>query len=417
MKPTGFRTIHRLPVAVAAGLGLILTAAGCDGRTPQSEPAATADVVPSVPTPVAQPPAPVATAVTPTVQSSGTAERRPVLAGGPVPTGFVAWSVTFVSDRQAYVLGDAPCHRPPCTSVVRTLDGGRSWRGVPAPRAPLPPPAPAPATTAPSRETVRQIRFATGLDGYAYGGGLWTTHDGARTWRRVSGLNAVLDLEIDGRTAYAVVGLCAGLGRCRSGLLASPVSADRFRPVTGLEPRPVGGLDATVSTGAGLAVFSFDRARYIHSRTAAWTRMTEPCQPLGGAVVAPASGATLTAYCAEGAAGSVYLTIRQSTDLGQHWTTVPGSAVRLPNGLTAVTAGGATTLAAAAAVPDLGGGLAVSRDRGRTWSTVRTPLRSIGWRYVGARSATALVALVDPPAPTLWTSDTAGRTWTIHPIR
>ena len=268
-----------------------------------------------------------------------------------------------------------------------------------------------------SRDTVRQIRFATGQDGYAYGGGLWTTHDGARTWRRVGGLDTVLDLEIDGRTAYAVVGHCVGLGGCRSGLLTSPVSADRFRPVPGLEPRPVGGLDGAVSTGAGLTVFSFDGARYVHRRTGGWTRMTEPCQPLGGAVVAPASGATLTAYCAEGAAGSVYLTIRQSTDLGRHWTTVPGAALRLPNGLTAVTAGTATVLAAAAAVPDLGGGLAVSRDGGRTWSVVPTPSKSIGWRYVGARSATALVALVDPPAPTVWTSDTAGRSWTVHPIR
>jgi len=145
--------------------------------------------------------------------------------------------------------------------------------------------------------------------------------------------------------------------------------------------------------------------------------MAEPCRPLGGSVVAPASGATLTAYCAEGAAGSVYLTIRQSTDLGRHWITVPGTGLRLPNGLTALTAGSATTLAAAAALPDLGGGLAVSRDGGRTWSTVPTPGEHIGWRYVAARSATALVALVDPPATTLWTSDTAGRAWTVRPIR
>ena len=415
MKPTGSRMFHHLPVAVVAGLGLLLAAAGCDGRTPQPEPAAIAAVVPPGPTPVAHSPAPAATAVTATVQSSGAAERRPVPAGGPVPTGFVARSVSFVSDREAYVLGDAPCHRPPCTSVVRTLDGGRSWRGVPAPRAPLP--APGPTATAQSRDTVSQIRFATGQYGYAYGGGLWTTHDGARTWHQVRGLDTVLDLEIDGGTAYAVVGHCAGLGRCRSGLLASPVFADRFRPVTGLEPRPVGGLDGVVSTGAGLTVFSFGGARYIHRRAAGWTRMTEPCHPLGGPVVAPASGSALTAYCAEGAAGSVYLTIRQSTDLGRHWTTVRGAALRLPDGLTAVTAGSATTLAAAAAAPDLGGGLAVSRDRGRTWSAVPTPSKSIGWRYVAARSATALVALVDPPAATLWTSDTAGRTWTVQPIR
>jgi hypothetical protein len=200
-------------------------------------------------------------------------------------------------------------------------------------------------------------------------------------------------------------------------LLASPVSADTFRPVTGLVPRPVGGLDGAVSTGGGTTVFTLDHARYVHRGASGWTRIAEPCRPLGGSVVAPASGSTLTAYCAEGAAGSVYLTIRHSTDLGLHWTTVPGPVLRLPNGLIALTAGSATTLAAAATNPDLGGGLSVSRDGGRTWSAVPTPRKSIGWRYVGARSATALVALVDPPAPTLWTSDTAGRTWTVHRIR
>jgi hypothetical protein len=415
MKPTGFRTRHRLPVAAAAGLGLLLAAAGCDGHQPQPppQPPPTAEVVPSLPAPSGSPAAPTGVPADPIGHSPDTPRQRPTPAGGPVPAGFVAWSVTFVSDREAYVLGDAPCRVAPCTSVVRTLDGGRSWRGVPAPRASLPARTPA----APSRDTVREIRFATGQDGYAFGGGLWATHDGARTWRRVSGLDTVLDLEIDGGTAYAAVGHCASPDRCRSGLLASPVSADRFRPVAGFEPRPTSGPDAAVSTGAGLTVVSFDGARYVHRRTAGWSRMTEPCRPLGGPVVAPASGATLTAYCAEGAAGSVFLTVRQSSDLGRHWTTTPGRALGLPDGLTGLTAGSATTLAAAAAVPDLGGALAVSRNGGRTWSTVPTPAHSIGWRFVGARSATALVALLDPPSPTLWTSDTAGRTWTVHPIR
>jgi hypothetical protein len=195
------------------------------------------------------------------------------------------------------------------------------------------------------------------------------------------------------------------------------VAADTFRPVAGLAPGPVGGLDGAVSTGGGTTVVSVGRARYVRRGSGGWTRTADPCRPLGGPVVAPASGSTLTAYCAEGAAGSVYLTIRQSTDLGRHWTSVPGPGLRLPNGLTALTAGSATTLAAAAANPDLGGGLSVSRDGGRTWSAVPMPGKSIGWRYVGARSATALVALLDPPAPALWTSDTAGRTWTVHPIR
>jgi hypothetical protein len=338
-----------------------------------------------------------------------------VPAGGPVPAGFAAWSVTFVSDRQAYLLGDAPCRRAPCTSVVRTLDGGRSWRGVPAPRASLP----STRISAPSSAaTVRELRFATGRDGYAFGGGLWTTHNGARSWRRLN-LGVVRDLATDGRTVYAVVADCAaGAGSCRGvRLLTSPVSADAFRPVAGLEPGGGAGADGAVSTGGGTTVATLAGAVYVRRGSGGWTRAADPCWPLGGPVVAPASGSTLTAYCAEGAAGSVYLTIRQSTDLGGHWSAVAGGALRLPNSVTALTAGSASVLAAAAASPDLGGGLSVSRDGGRTWAAAPLPRTGDGWRYVGARSATALVALPDPPAAVLWTSGTAGRTWTAHPIR
>jgi len=95
MRPTGLRTIHRLPVVVAAGLGLILAAAGCDGRIPQPKPAETADVVSPVPTPVAQPPAPVATAVTPTVptQTSPPDTQMPTTANTSTASGSYSLTV------------------------------------------------------------------------------------------------------------------------------------------------------------------------------------------------------------------------------------------------------------------------------------------------------------------------------------
>ena len=74
-------------------------------------------------------------------------------------------------------------------------------------------------------------------------------------------------------------------------------------------------------------------------------------------------------------------------------------------------------LAVGWAISEYGGGLSVSRDGGRTWAAAPLPKAGAGWRYVGARSATALVALPDPPAAVLWTSGTAGRTWTARPIR
>ena len=53
----------------------------------------------------------------------------PAPPGGPVPSGFTATSVTFVSAQEAFVLGTAPCPNAPCTSIVRTLGRGASWRG------------------------------------------------------------------------------------------------------------------------------------------------------------------------------------------------------------------------------------------------------------------------------------------------
>jgi photosystem II stability/assembly factor-like uncharacterized protein len=78
---------------------------------------------------------------------------------GPVPARFAATSVTFVSADEAFVLGTAPCAHAPCTSVVRTLDRGQSWVGLPA--------------DADGNSTRRP-------------GQLFLTSDGGTTWRQVS---------------------------------------------------------------------------------------------------------------------------------------------------------------------------------------------------------------------------------------
>ena len=175
-----------------------------------------------------------------------------------------------------------------------------------------------------------------------------------------------------------------------------------------------------MSTGGGTTVALLNGATYVRGGTGGWIQAADPCQPLGGWVVPAASGRTLTAYCAEGAAGSTYLTVQQSADGGSHWTNIPGQPVQLANerrSSTVTTAASAGVLAVAWANPMYGGGLSVSRNGGRTWTPAPLPKTAAGWRYVAARSGTALVALADPPAAVLWTSTTAGLTWTAHPIR
>ena len=90
-----------------------------------------------------------------------------------------------------------------CTSVARTDDAGKTWSGVPAPVT-----GPADGATG-----VSQIRFLNLNDGWAFGPGLWATHNGGQTWTPVStdGLR-VTDLETVGNRVFALFASCAGSG-------------------------------------------------------------------------------------------------------------------------------------------------------------------------------------------------------------
>jgi len=130
---------------------------------------------------------------TPSAAGSGS---PPATALPPAPPNFAATSVTFVGTETGYVLGQAgtpgQCQGPNpdiCTSLAGTGDGGRSWHGVSAP-----------VTGAPDGAAgVSQLRFYDTADGWAFGPGLWATHDGGHTWSQVStGGLRVLALETAG---------------------------------------------------------------------------------------------------------------------------------------------------------------------------------------------------------------------------
>ncbi|MQA80443.1 MAG: hypothetical protein GEV10_18525 [Streptosporangiales bacterium] len=320
---------------------------------------------------------------------------EPTVSGGPVPAGFRARSLTAVSTDTFWVLGTAPCDTPVCTSIVRTDDGGRTFRGLPAPRAPL-------ASDRPTRAAIGDLRFASGDDGYAFGGALWTTHDGGRQWARGSLPGSVERVEAAGGTAWALVSVGDG-----QRLYRSPTSRDSWSRVR--LPTTLGGETADLAVhGSGLVTVvggSGDRSVSVVSTDGGRTFDTHdrPCDPALGSTVSATSGA-LWMFCATGTQGRPYV----STDDARSWNAVRGapaggwansSVVGARSRTTAalasgtriytLTSGGATRPASNAA--DTGG--TSFRFLGFT-----TPL--VGYAVVGRTSTSSL-----------WRTTDGGHTW------
>ena len=176
---------RRLALVSMAALGAVaLTACGVAKPGTGGSPAANVSVTTSVSSAAAAA-AGSATAgngpatASPAVTGSGppSSPATSGQAGGPVPAGFVATSVTFVSADEGFVLGTAPCAHAPCTSVLRTLNRGASWAGLPAPVVALGNPY-----DNTSQPAVWGIRFASPGQGFAFGNGLWVTTDGGEQW-------------------------------------------------------------------------------------------------------------------------------------------------------------------------------------------------------------------------------------------
>ena len=337
-------------------------------------------------------------------------------AGGPVPVGLQVFSVTFASPTLGWALGTAPCTAPPCTSIVRTSDGGRSWVGLPAPRTPL---LTAGASESAPGVGVSGLRFANANDGWAYGPDLWATHDGGAHWQR---------LALPGSAGATVVGLEAAGGVAQLALFdggtvrlaASPVGRDQWQlsavsvPI-GAGPVPAASLVLAGSSGWLLEV---DRTVVGGARLAGanWSSWNPPCAASNGpAILAAVSADALVAAC----------------DLGL-WSTPQGEHLYFSaDGGTSFTTGGTKSPlsavgAIAAPAPDIiflagtgpnGTTLVRSLDRGQSWHTVlETGVATIS--YLGFTTPSQGVLLSAAPGGSgstdggsLWITRDGGATW------
>lgn len=304
-----------LTTLALSGCGALGSSAG--GGNGASTPAAPASSASVAATRTASTPAtgtPVASTPTATASASPPPATRP--AGGPVPGGFAATSVTFVSPQEAFVLGTAPCSHAPCTSILRTLDRGASWRGLHAPIVPLG------SQFAASGSAVWGIRFADPFHGFVFGTGLWETTDGAEHWAAVRGpAGSILSLEvIDGQVLALTTACDANNGCSQNGTLQRrPLSGGSWTVVAHVsDPRSIATQARVAAVLNGTKVFVTTNGGFTS------TMFATPC--VNQAVSTPSAVAVSSAdglalLCAGNAAmGSVQKTVYVSSDLGAHWT-------------------------------------------------------------------------------------------------
>ncbi|MGH2896860.1 MAG: hypothetical protein ACRDPM_26825, partial [Solirubrobacteraceae bacterium] len=235
--------------------------------------------------------------------ASATAPRHVHAPAGPVPPGFGPESFTAIGTDTWWLLGSAPCSDPPCTSILRTDNGGHSFVGIPAPR-----------TT-----RVSQLRFANAADGFAFGGQLWVTHDAGTVWHQVRLGGAVTELATGNGFTYAIVRYGhKGAGRLERAALGSDTWTTLSAAGSAYAGLWAHGSDVLVGSAGGAAL------AISHNAGVSFTQETSPSKGLPCDFEEPATG-VVWAHCATGTESATW----RSTDSGAHFQAIHGPS--LPN--------------------------------------------------------------------------------------
>lgn len=361
-------------------------------------------------------------------QTATAKAEPPTLSGSPSPSG---------SDRQVQVLGDLFMFDrtagialittdrldravPVGTGVFVTTDGARHFTPVGVPAWTGQPP-------------VTHLRFSDRSHGYAFGDGLFVTHDGGGTWAASNISGQVISVATSGGRAWALVASCLVVQTCSPpsiwtttdyGSSWTPSAAQPFPARGRSQSGTVAALDR--STAYAMAPISDTADGSVETTFLAitrdgglsWQRLANPCgPPFGGKLLAtPLHGAVLWLVCDEDP-GLNHDTIRvyRSLDGGHSWHITSestagfdGRAATISESCCAVDL--ATLDATSAWIASGNAALLGTFDAGQHWENVLHSDVGDGHRVLFLDSSIGF-AFADNR---IWATTDGGRTWAVR---
>ncbi len=379
---------------------------------------------PSAPTTA---PSPTATSTpTPTSTSDGNPKTEstqtkvaPVSPpGGPVPPGFEVSDLTFVSVDDGWALGTAPCKKNPCTSIVRTTDGGKSWVGIPAPLAELE------GADNCTKTCVEQVRFATPLIGYVFGlDALYMTTNGGASWVKQTGSATALEISYGNvlRVSTTCTPGCpyvvqmSDIGSTSWHTVFKPTGTDTGAGLVREGPTAFIQIYGNPAGGAGTAHTNLYRST---DNGAKWTALGEPCPQNAGSTevdsTAMAAGqkGTLAVLCRPRVGDPKSFVATFAKNAAKPVAGSPTSGLDQPIGALSD-----SVVFAQRPLAKGQGVLLRSVDGGQHWTAVQADKASPSSTlpgFLGFENPTTgrWVSPADPT--TVWTTTDAGATWTSH---
>lgn len=331
-------------------------------------------------------------------------------------------SASFPSVSDGYLLGLTlkGCSAGTWSKVVlrKTTDGGSNWTTLPAPPAPWGGNSPGVAGVIPA-DGVTSLLFADAENGWAYGPGLWATHDGGLTWHQIpTGGRAVQSMAAtDGHVVASFARCDPANPDCDSPfsftLESSPVTADAWRPVPGATGRGEPSLSAQSGVVYAAPVGSPLPPGHVTLLTgpadgsARWVSRSLPCQA-GTIALSPTTASSLVLACANQGIHPTPTSLYSSADAGARWREITTLGTFDGAGTIERTADGTLLIAG------IYTGIELSRDGGRTWTlppVIDDAAPTGGGDTIEADLLTDADGYVIEEWGWLWLTQNGGKTW------